>query len=93
MKIRKMKYLITLVIILGAIRVSAQQEPMFTQYMFNTLSVNPAYAGTRNALNINTLTRLQWVGMEGSPQTFSLGIHMPYDKKKIGIGITLNPDK
>lgn len=66
---------------------------MFTQYMFNTLAVNPAYAGTRNALNINTLTRLQWVGMDGAPKTFSIGVHTPYNKKKIGLGITLINDE
>lgn len=93
MKVRKIRYFFALIIILVSIRANAQQEPMFTQYMFNTLSVNPAYAGTRNALNINTLTRLQWVGMDGAPKTFSLGVHTPYDKKKIGVGITLISDE
>ena len=71
----------------------AQQEPMFTQYMFNSLSINPAYAGTTETLNLNTLTRLQWVGMEGSPQTFSLSAHMPIEGRKIGLGVTLVTDK
>lgn len=72
---------------------SAQQEPMFTQYTFNPISVNPAYAGTRNALNINSLTRLQWVGLEGAPTTYSIAAHTPYNKKKVGLGVTLVTDE
>jgi type IX secretion system PorP/SprF family membrane protein len=79
--------------LLGILKVNAQQEPMYTQYMFNTLSVNPAYAGTRNALNLNTLTRLQWVGLEGSPKTFSVALHSPINKRKVGLGLTLVTDE
>jgi len=61
--------------------------------MFNTLSVNPAYAGTRNSLNLNTLTRLQWVGLDGSPQTFSAALHSPINNRKIGVGLTLVSDE
>jgi type IX secretion system PorP/SprF family membrane protein len=77
----------------GILKLSAQQEPMYTQYMFNTLSVNPAYAGTRNALNLNTLTRLQWVGLEGAPKTFSVALHSPINKRKVGLGLTLVTDE
>lgn len=80
-------------LLVGILNLNAQQEPMYTQYMFNTLSVNPAYAGTRNALNLNTLTRLQWVGLEGSPKTFSLALHSPVNKRKIGVGLTLVTDE
>lgn len=80
-------------VLIGIGKLNAQQEPMYTQYMFNTLSVNPAYAGTRNALNLNTLTRLQWVGLEGSPKTFSLALHSPINKRKIGLGLTLVTDE
>lgn len=79
--------------LLGILKINAQQEPMYTQYMFNTLSVNPAYAGTRNALNLNTLTRLQWVGLEGSPKTFSVALHSPINKRKVGLGLTLVTDE
>jgi len=79
--------------LLGIFKVNAQQEPMYTQYMFNTLSVNPAYSGTRNALNLNTLTRLQWVGLEGSPKTFSVALHSPINKRKVGLGLTLVTDE
>lgn len=71
----------------------AQQEPMFTQYMFDPVSINAAYVGTSDALKVNTLTRLQWVGLEGSPKTFSLSAHAPIEGRKIGLGITLLTDK
>ncbi len=73
--------------------VKAQQEPMFTQYMFDPISINAAYVGTTNTLNVNALTRLQWVGMDGAPKTFSLSGHMPVEGRKIGLGITLLTDK
>lgn len=71
----------------------AQQEPSFTQYIFDAITFNAGYVGTTNALNVNTLTRLQWVGMEGSPKTFSLSAHTPIEGRKIGLGITLLTDK
>lgn len=78
----------------------AQQEPMFTQYMSNSLtmnpaniSINPAFTGTTENLFINTLTRLQWVGMDGAPKTFSLTAHSPIPWENMGIGVTLVTDK
>ena len=73
-------------LILASLDVRGQQEPMFTQYMFNTVAVNPAYAGTRNTLNLTSLSRLQWLGLEGSPKTYSVALHTPINKKKIGVG-------
>jgi len=57
--------------------VNAQQDPMYTQYMYNTISVNPAYAGSRDALSIVGLAREQWVGIPGRPRTQTLTIHAP----------------
>jgi len=92
--ILKRTYLILLILVVISIgKALAQQEPMFTQYTFNTLSVNPAYAGTKNALNLNTLTRLQWVGLDGAPQTFSLALHSPINNRKIGLGLTIVSDE
>jgi type IX secretion system PorP/SprF family membrane protein len=94
MKNLKTLYLLGLLLIMAlGNSVKAQQEPMFTQYTFNPISVNPAYAGTRNALNINSLTRLQWVGLEGAPKTYSIAAHTPYNKKKVGLGVTLITDE
>lgn len=91
--IRKRFCLGIIILFFGINNIQAQQEPMFTQYMFNSLSINPAYAGTTESINLNTLTRLQWVGMEGSPKTFSLSAHMPIEGRKIGLGVTLVTDK
>src|SRR6056297_3431538 len=80
-------------LILMSIEARGQQEPVFTQYMFNTVAVNPAYAGTRNTLNLTSLSRLQWLGLEGSPKTYSVALHTPINKKKIGVGFTVVDDE
>lgn len=71
----------------------AQQEPMFTHYMFNKMSMNPAYAGTRNALSIVGLSRLQWIGLDGAPRSYAISLHTPISSKKIGIGFSLITDE
>lgn len=90
----KIKSFFSLIVFVAlAMNVKAQQEPMFTQYMFDPVTLNAGYVGTQSTLNINTLTRLQWVGLEGSPQTFSLTAHAPIEGRKIGVGVTLLTDK
>lgn len=71
----------------------AQQLPQFTQYMYNTIAVNPAYAGSREVLSIVALNRNQWVGFDGGPKTQTLSIHTPLRNKKIGLGLSLLNDK
>jgi type IX secretion system PorP/SprF family membrane protein len=71
----------------------AQQEAMFSQYMFNTLLINPAYAGSRDVLSMTALGRHQWVGVDGAPQTYTLSVDMPFKNEKMGIGMTLFSDK
>ena len=80
-------------LLMAASTLHAQQQQMFTQYMFNQLSINPAYAGTDKAANITALTRHQWVGMEGAPSTQTLSMHAPFPKRKIGLGLQLINDK
>lgn len=70
----------------------AQQDPMYTQYMFNTLAINPAYAGTRDMLSLMLLSRHQWVGFEGAPSTQTLTAHSPVANKNIGLGLSLIHD-
>jgi type IX secretion system PorP/SprF family membrane protein len=60
--------------------------------MYNTLSVNPAYAGQRETLSIVGLHRTQWVGINGAPQTQSLGIHSPLRNERIGLGLNIVND-
>ncbi|SDC37536.1 PorP/SprF family type IX secretion system membrane protein [Williamwhitmania taraxaci] len=71
----------------------SQQEPQYTQYMFNTVSVNPAYAGTTNALNFVALSRMQWVGLKGAPVTHTFSMHTPINGKKAGVGLSVISDK
>ena len=85
--------------ILGLIFVSlaglswSQQDPMFTHYMYNTLWLNPAYAGTREAMTITGIHRSQWVGFDGAPIDQSLTIHTPILNGKMGLGLSVINDK
>ncbi|MEH6537445.1 MAG: type IX secretion system membrane protein PorP/SprF [Psychroserpens sp.] len=71
----------------------AQQLPQFTQYMYNTISINPAYAGSRETLSVVGLHRSQWVGLEGGPQTQTLSIHAPMRNERVGLGISFINDE
>ena len=70
----------------------AQQDPQFTQYMFNMLSLNPAYAGSADRVELKGLTRHQWVGFEGAPTTQTLTVHSPLMFESVGIGGTIMRD-
>jgi type IX secretion system PorP/SprF family membrane protein len=74
-------------------KVFAQTEPMYSQYMYNMLGVNPAYAGNREATSVNFFQRRQWVGMAGSPQTTSVSVDGAAKDNKIGWGVQLYDDK
>ncbi|WP_318344844.1 PorP/SprF family type IX secretion system membrane protein [Flagellimonas baculiformis] len=68
----------------------AQQDPQYTQYMYNTQVVNPAYAGSREALSFGLLGRTQWVSLEGSPETGTFTVNSPiglYDNMGLGLSI------
>jgi type IX secretion system PorP/SprF family membrane protein len=71
----------------------AQQLPQFTQYMFNTISINPAYAGSRETFSAIGLHRSQWVGLEGGPETQTLSMHTPLRNENIGLGLSFINDK
>jgi type IX secretion system PorP/SprF family membrane protein len=89
-----LKITTALVILLGSITtIQAQQAPMFTHYMYNTLVVNPAYAGSRDALTITGLHRNQWADFEGAPLTHSLTTHAPIQSKNIGLGLSVMNDR
>ncbi|MEM8906978.1 MAG: type IX secretion system membrane protein PorP/SprF [Bacteroidota bacterium] len=66
----------------------AQQDAMFTKYMFNSLVYNPAYAGAKDHLAIGLLHRTQWWGLEGGPNTQSFSIHTPMKNERVGIGLS-----
>jgi len=71
----------------------SQQDPSFNQYMFNTLSFNPAYAGSKDGLVANALSRFQWVGVAGAPRTVTLTAHTPTFMEQIGVGGSLMYDE
>lgn len=71
----------------------AQQDAMYSMYMFNGLSVNPAYAGSREKPVISALYRHQWTGMEGAPRTAVVVGHAPLSNDKLGLGMTIASDK
>ncbi|TVZ51639.1 type IX secretion system membrane protein PorP/SprF [Dokdonia sp. Hel_I_53] len=70
----------------------AQQDPQYTQYMYNTVAINPAYAGNRGVTSIVGLHRSQWVGLDGAPRTQSLSVHSPVGDGKVGLGLSIVND-
>ncbi|MFD3003740.1 type IX secretion system membrane protein PorP/SprF [Pontibacter toksunensis] len=72
---------------------SAQQNPQYSQYIFNSLSINPAYTGSKNVLNMNAFHRSQWTGMEGAPTTQSLAVDGVVANDRLGVGVNLTRDE
>jgi len=72
---------------------NAQQRPMFTQYMFNGLVLNPAYAGSHESISATALSRIQWVGIDGAPVTHTFSIHSPIPDRNIAIGAVFSNDQ
>lgn len=79
-------------VVLLPIVVNAQQDPQYTQYMYNTINVNPAYAGSREVLSIFGMYRTQWIGLEGAPDTGVFSAHSPVGKQ-VGLGVTFMNDR
>ena len=71
----------------------AQQDAQFTQYMYNTININPAYAGSRGALSLFALHRTQWVGLDGAPVTNTISMNTPLNESNLGLGVSLVNDK
>lgn len=71
----------------------SQQDPQFTQYFFNPLSINPAFAGSRDALSVTMLGRTQWVGFDGAPNTGSFTVHSPLKNESIALGASFIYDE
>lgn len=88
-----MKTIITLAFLLLATLSFAQQDPIYSQYLFNPLIVNPAYAGLNNRFNGSVGYRTQWLGMEGQPQTINASLHTSLVQNKVGAGLVFSNDK
>ena len=86
---RQTLYILLLVLLLVGRAAFAQQRPAYSQYMFNGLALNPAYAGSQKQLNAIGVIRSQWVGFEGAPKTQLLSVHAPLDRKNIGLGMVI----
>jgi len=87
------KYFLTIIItVAGLFMGYAQQDAQYTQYMYNTISVNPAYAGSRGVLSIAALHRSQWVGLDGAPTTQTLNFHTPVSEH-VGLGLSVVNDE
>jgi type IX secretion system PorP/SprF family membrane protein len=71
----------------------AQQQVMFTQYMFNGLAINPAYAGSHETFSATALLREQWTGLDGAPSTQTFSMHAPVRDQKMGLGVLFLHDK
>jgi len=85
---------ILVVFIIGFVSTTifGQQDPQYTHYMYNMNIINPAYAGSGDAMEVNFLARSQWIGIEGAPQTLTMGIHSPVGNK-VGLGFSIISDK
>ncbi len=86
---QKTSYILTLLLL---VKSYGQQDPHYTQYMYNMHILNPAYAGSEGTLNLRFLGRTQWVGLDGSPKTFTAAINAPVGKR-VGLGLSVIADK
>ncbi|MFC5044188.1 type IX secretion system membrane protein PorP/SprF [Aquimarina hainanensis] len=88
------KYILIMIVSIPCISALAQQDAQYTQYMYNTISVNPAYAGSRGVMSITGLHRSQWVGLDGAPQTETISLNTPIgESNKVGLGVSFINDK
>jgi type IX secretion system PorP/SprF family membrane protein len=81
-----------LIVLTGGLKVFAQQDPMYTQYMNQLLSINPAYAGAKGVTSASLIVREQWVSWPGNPKTQTLFVHSPINAE-MGVGASIVNDK
>lgn len=87
------KNILLLVLCLMSISGFAQQDSQFTNYMYNTVNINPAYAGSRGVMSIFGLHRNQWVGLDGAPVTNTFSLNTPINNSNLGLGLSIINDK
>jgi len=89
-----MRVALTIVVLLAvSLRLSAQQDPIYAQYLTNPMLINPSYAGLNNNLQVNAGYRMQWMGLDASPKTLNLNGNMSILNNKAGVGASLLQDK
>lgn len=89
----KTAMVVLIFIVLPSCTLLAQQDAQYTQYMYNTVSVNPGYAGSRGHLSVAALHRSQWLGLEGAPVTQTFNVHSPVGYRGVGLGLSIVNDK
>jgi type IX secretion system PorP/SprF family membrane protein len=87
------KLVIIFGIILTGVVSNAQQDAQYTQYMYNTINVNPGYAGSRGVMSVFGLYRTQWVGLDGAPDTGAFSINTPIANSNLGFGLSVVDDR
>ena len=92
-KLNIIKGLGILAIVVATFTSNAQQDPMYTQYMFNTQTINPAYAGTWESLGFMALGRHQWTGWDGAPRTYTFTMQAPLKNERVALGLNVINDK
>jgi len=83
----------SLLVLISLSVANAQQDPIYTQYMFNPLNYNPAYAGSKSILSAALVYRNQWVGLDGAPKIVTFSAHSPLKNKNMGLGFEITNDK
>lgn len=92
-KVKNLGLSILLVVVLCSFYGTAQQDAQYTQFMYNTVAINPAYAGNRGMLSAIALHRSQWAGLDGAPVTQSVSVHSPIGLGNVGLGFSIVNDK
>ncbi|MGX7666417.1 PorP/SprF family type IX secretion system membrane protein [Flavobacterium pedocola] len=85
--------LVTLVLGLVSMMGYSQQDSQYTQYMYNTVNINPGYAGSRGVFSVFGLHRTQWVGLDGAPTTNAFSLNTPIGDSSFGIGLSVVNDR
>lgn len=89
----KTSNIITLLFLSISTIVFSQQDPQYTQYMYNTMAINPGYTGSKDYLSITALGRTQWVGVDGAPDTQTISLHSPVGYSGLGLGLNIINDE
>ena len=82
-----------MLMIMGALFSKGQQDPMYTQYIFNLQTVNPAYVGYWQTMGLTAISRHQWVGLSGHPTTQTFSFQTPLRSQNVGVGLNVVLDK
>lgn len=90
---KRITFVFVLLLVVIGPRLAAQQSIVYSQYIYNGLLINPAYAGSHVQLSATISYRNQWVNFEGAPQTAMLGVHSTLNKSKVGLGVMAISDK